>query len=580
MEEQTDSELLSSYARDRSETAFTELVRRYIDLVHSAALRMMRDSHLAEDVTQNVFIALAKNAARLTDRAVLSGWLHRTAQNIASQTVRTDVRRRHREQEAATMNELLQSDTPWDAIASQLDDALNELGETDRDALLLRYFERKSAHEIAVVLCVSDEAAQKRVSRAVERLRELFYRRGVAVGAGALVVMISANAVQSAPVTLTTQVASGALTGATCTTTAKVIATTALQKALVGTTLAAAIGTGIFEAHRASQFREQTLALKQQQAPLAAQIHQLQQERNDATNRLAALQTQLDAVSQNNVDSLKLRGESTPLRQDSAGLAQMNGALKDKTVVQAGFMNLAAAQLGTSMTNAALRKLNTLKDKLGLTLDQQRQLRTVLMRSAESQFQAALGAAAGKPAGHTQAQLAQLPADENSRILALLTPDQQLAFQDLQSQEAADDDPSFANRESTSMQSELGLSDEQVRTVFYILANLPTSEEGLSDAATNAMERLNRRLRALSQTLTPAQLAAYQQSKLAEIQQATTASQIGKSVGQEDRAAPPFIPSRGINAVRKASNAMNPSTALTPPPHSLNPTQPFHAASH
>jgi DNA-directed RNA polymerase specialized sigma24 family protein len=90
MDEKTDAELLRSYAQNQSEPAFTALVQRHIDLVHSAALRMVRDSHLAEEVTQGVFLALAENADGLADRSVLAPWLHRTARNIAAQTVRTD----------------------------------------------------------------------------------------------------------------------------------------------------------------------------------------------------------------------------------------------------------------------------------------------------------------------------------------------------------------------------------------------------------------------------------------------------------------------------------------------------------
>src|SRR6266511_3939883 len=151
---------------------------------------MVCDSHLAGDVTQGAFVALARSAPQLTERTVLSGWLHRTAQNIAAQTVRSDVRRRARESRwiGTAMNELLatESDAAWEHIAPHLDAALGELSEADRDALLLRYFERKSAQEMAQVLGVSDEAAQKRVSRAVERLREFFAKRGITVGASGL----------------------------------------------------------------------------------------------------------------------------------------------------------------------------------------------------------------------------------------------------------------------------------------------------------------------------------------------------------------------------------------------------------
>jgi RNA polymerase sigma factor (sigma-70 family) len=215
----TDQQLLRDYASDRSEASFAELVRRHVDFVYSAARRMVRDPHLAEDVTQGVFVALAQNARQLTDRPVLSGWLHRTAQNLAAKIVRSDVRRRAREQEAFAVNELHESDTAWEQIEPHLDGALSELSEADRDALLLRYFQRQSAREMAQTLGMSEEAAQKRVSRAVERMRELFARRGVTVGASGLAVILAANAVQAAPVGLSAAItASSSVTNVTAVT--------------------------------------------------------------------------------------------------------------------------------------------------------------------------------------------------------------------------------------------------------------------------------------------------------------------------------------------------------------------------
>ncbi|HWN95732.1 MAG TPA: sigma-70 family RNA polymerase sigma factor [Methylomirabilota bacterium] len=275
----TDQQLLREYAERRSEAAFAELVRRHVDLVYSAALRMVCDSHLAEDVTQGAFVALARSAPQLTDRAVLSGWLHRTAQNIAAQTVRTDVRRRAREQEAAAMNELFaaEPDGVWEHIAPHLDAALGELSEADRDALMLRYFERKSAQEMAQVLGVSDEAAQKRVSRAVERLREFFAKRGVTVGASGLVVVLSANAVQAAPVGLAISISTAAaLAATTFTTTATAIATkaiamTTLQKTSIAVALVAASVTIPLVVQHQTQIklREENQSLRQQVEQLA-----------------------------------------------------------------------------------------------------------------------------------------------------------------------------------------------------------------------------------------------------------------------------------------------------------------------
>lgn len=218
---------------------------------------MVRDAHSAEDVTQGVFVALSKNARQLINHPVLAGWLHRTAQNLAANTVRSEVRRRAREHEAAAMNELLSTepDVVWEKIAPLLDAALGELSESDQDAVLLRYFQNKSAREMAPLLGTTEEAAQKRVSRAVDRVRELLAKRGVTLGAGGLVVVISANAVQAAPAglaaTISSAIVATAITITATTTTAtaitKAVAMTTLQKVLITTTVAVAVGTGIYQ---------------------------------------------------------------------------------------------------------------------------------------------------------------------------------------------------------------------------------------------------------------------------------------------------------------------------------------------
>lgn len=372
----SDQQLLRAYAGTRSEEAFAELVRRHVDLVHSAALRMVRDSHQAEDVTQGAFLALAQNAPQLTDRPVLSGWLHRTAQNLASKAVRSDVRRRAREQEAATMNELLSagSEASWDQVAPHLDAALGELSESDRDALLLRYFERKSAREMAETLGISDEAAQRRVTRAVERLREFFAQRGIAAGASGLVAVISANAVQAAPVGLAITISTGAtLAGTTiaATTTAtaiEAIAMTTLQKVIIAATLAVAVGTGIYQARQNANLRTQVQTLQQQPSPSADQIRKLQQERDDAIAGQVALQQENARLQQTVAEVPKLRGEVARLRTAPPQQAQRKpGGLDANDPAVQGFLTAKAqaeqiARYLTQMPDKTIPELKLLTE--------------------------------------------------------------------------------------------------------------------------------------------------------------------------------------------------------------------------
>lgn len=279
MNDHTDQQLLRDYVERRSDAAFTELVRRHVDLVHSAAFRLTGEMHAAKDVTQTVFMALAQNAARLTHHPVLSGWLHTTARNLAAKNVRAAVRRQNHESEAAAMNQLLPpaNDATWEEIAPHLDAALGELNESERDIVLLRYFERKSAPEMADLLGISNEAAQKRVSRAVERLRAYFNQRGVTVGTSGLTIVISANAVQAAPAGLAVTISAATLAGAAVASATivaaatKTIAMTTLQKTLVTATVAVLAGVGIYEARQVAQLRNQVQTLQKQLAarPLA-----------------------------------------------------------------------------------------------------------------------------------------------------------------------------------------------------------------------------------------------------------------------------------------------------------------------
>ena len=311
----TDQQLLRDYTERRSEEAFAKLVQRHVDHVYSAALRMVHDAHLAEDVTQSAFVALAQNARQLADHPVLSGWLHRTAQNLAVKTVRSDARRRNHEQEAA-MDGLFatEPDAVWEQIAPHLDAALGELSRADHDALTLRYFERKSAREMATILGTSDEAAQKRVSRAVERLREFLANRGVVEGGTGLAALLSANAVQSAPLGLSASIAASAtLTGAvlhqaTTIGITNALTMTTLQKIVITASVAVAVGTGVYEARQISLLRTQVETLRRQQEPFARQAEELHRQRDEALKRLAAADQENARLRRETADIPRLRG--------------------------------------------------------------------------------------------------------------------------------------------------------------------------------------------------------------------------------------------------------------------------------
>src|SRR5262249_45285024 len=144
----TDLQLLARYVRNRAEDAFTELVRRHVDLVYSAALRQVRSPQLAEEVAQSAFADLARNAGKLKPDTILPAWLYQVTRRTAIDVVRKEARRQLREQIVVEMNNMNATSSDWSQIEPLLDDAMATLDDTDRTAVLLRYFENKSLREV------------------------------------------------------------------------------------------------------------------------------------------------------------------------------------------------------------------------------------------------------------------------------------------------------------------------------------------------------------------------------------------------------------------------------------------------
>src|ERR1017187_8249522 len=212
MQEVADMELLREYVHRNSDEAFATLVTRHVNLVYSAALRKTGDPNAAEEIIQAVFIILAKKASRLSPRTILSGWLYQAARLTSASFLRTEIRRARREQEAY-MQSLANETEPelWPQMAPLLEDAMGWLGEKDRNAIALRFFEGKSFQEIGTAFGASENAAKKRVAHALEKLHRYFSKRGVSSTTAIIAGAISANSVQAAPAMLAKSVTAVAI---------------------------------------------------------------------------------------------------------------------------------------------------------------------------------------------------------------------------------------------------------------------------------------------------------------------------------------------------------------------------------
>jgi uncharacterized protein (TIGR03435 family) len=204
MHDASDMDLLRQYAVGNSDAAFAALVSRHINLVYSAALRKTGNPHAAEEITQAVFIILAQKAGRILDKTILPGWLYQTARLTASSYLRRETRRTRREQEAFMQSEshTVAPNETWEQLAPLLEDAMGQLGDKDRAAVVLRFFSGKSFAEVATAAGVSENAAKKRVIHALEKLHRYFSKRGVSSTTEIIAGAISANSVQVAPVAL------------------------------------------------------------------------------------------------------------------------------------------------------------------------------------------------------------------------------------------------------------------------------------------------------------------------------------------------------------------------------------------
>jgi RNA polymerase sigma factor (sigma-70 family) len=323
----TDSQtLLAEYARSSSESAFRELVTRYIGLVYSAALRLVEgDTHLAEDVAQTVFMDLARKARGLSSAVMLGGWLHQRTFNVAAPMMRAARRRQAREREAVQMN-AMQDDPAADLeqIAPMLDEALTKLGKDDRTAIILRFFERRDFRSIGTALGSNEDAARMRVTRALDKLHLLLKHRGVTLSAAALGAALATEAATAAPVGLAASIAGAALAGSAAgggimAILLKIGIMTKLKAGIIGAVVITGVATTLVVQQQArARLREQDQSLRQQ----SDQAAQLVADNERLSNRLA----RANGARDQSADLSKLHAEAESLRKQTNDLAMLREA--------------------------------------------------------------------------------------------------------------------------------------------------------------------------------------------------------------------------------------------------------------
>jgi RNA polymerase sigma factor (sigma-70 family) len=320
MKERRDIELLLEFGNRRDEAAFRELVTRHFDLVYSVALRQLNgDVHHAEDVAQIVFTDLARKAKSFGRRTVLSGWLYKATRFAAAKVVRREQRRRSRE-EVLTMNAFTSAASPdWEKLSPILDIALSELNTVDRDALLLRFYERYDLRAVGDALGLSEDAAQKRVSRALDKLRGRLTRRGVALPACALATSIATSAVQSAPAGMAAAVAAGSLGAETAILGLSgllQLAGAAKLKMAGVVLIATSIAAPWLLQHRAVQsLRVENASLREQMNKTLARGTRSEILAAENADSSGHLEEEAHRAEKDRVELMRLRGQVTALRQ-------------------------------------------------------------------------------------------------------------------------------------------------------------------------------------------------------------------------------------------------------------------------
>ncbi len=459
----TDAELLEAWARDRDDDAFAELVRRHQDMVYSSCLRKLRDPALAGDAAQQTFVTLSFKAGRLAGHTNLGGWLYKAALLESSSLLKMQTRRDQRherfrveaapaaavspEENAAEMHELLR----------HLDDAMLDLKDGDREVLVLRFFENKPLRSIGDMLGTTEEAARKRVSRAIESLAGLFRRRGVKSASVAMLGLALSQSTNAAPPSLLPAAAATVKSGAAVAHSVKAVMMSKAKVALACTVAAASV-------------------------PLALQWRQNQ----NLSAENAALVARVEALSPRTAAPAPAPAPLDASADPSAARDKPTGARDDKGHRRPPFDPERFKQFAELQAAARLMRVAVLKDRLGLSGEQEEQALGALQRAHDAQTAAW---ASARPGQRPDASFMQkgLRADTVAAqdIRSLLNEEQLPAYDAILEEDRSDRVAKAANRQFDSLQPLLNLVGAQKDSVYSILSAQAYEED--TDSQSDAL---------------------------------------------------------------------------------------------
>lgn len=528
----TDAELLRSYAEHGSDAAFTELVKRHVDLVYGAAMRQAwGDVTLAEDLTQSVFTAMARQAATLSKHPVLSGWLYKYVRYLAANHHRADQRRKNREQASIKMNTTYSSDEAdslWEEVKPVLDDAMDGLDDKDRNAVVLRFYENQSLRAIGTALGLSENAARMRVGRALTKLRNLLAQRGVSSSASGLAKALGVGAAFCAPSGMAATVATNALAataGASTTTTTltTIMSMTKVKAGLAAVVVTAGLGVTVLQESRVRELSKENAELQtkvNEVPPLRAEIERLKdviassdpdEKQRKSKLEIAGLRGRLTMAQ------TKLQEMKTPPADTAPSKAKREPESESEAPKMTALMSAGAR---VAMERQTLGKLPRLTERLALSPEQERAAKVILQRGYDQGLEMVTNMLSGKLTSDGIRAKAEkgLVGNPMMEFEALLTPEQKVAYKEYQQEEKVSQARLSANGELLEMQTPLGLTQEQQDQAYEALYYMrmeptknPNSASSDSLAARNQWLYVDRKMSALEEVLTPVQLEKYRE---------------------------------------------------------------------